>query len=116
MRVREGVCDGNHANGVVAPGKAWGPAIIMMVADSTSSQNATAGFGVIADGPQTTIVLTGPTVMGNINGISARNDGPPCSLNNNTILLNSTNHKPTSSASRESCATPGPPATSTPTP
>jgi hypothetical protein len=101
MTVRDSVSSGNHSNGIVATGTASGPAIIMMVEHSTSSQNATAGFGVISDGPKSTIVLTGSTVMGNINGIGTSNGGQLISLNNNTVLLNSTNGTPTSVASPE---------------
>jgi hypothetical protein len=101
MTVRDSVSSGNHSNGIVATGNASGPAIIMMVERSTSSQNATAGFGVIADGPKTTIALTGSTVMGNINGIGASNGGQLVSFQDNKIILNSTNGTPTSVASPE---------------
>src|SRR5260370_29336376 len=77
------------------------PTIIMMVEHSTSSQNATAGFGIIADGPKTTITLTGSTVMGNIDGIGASNGGQLVSFQDNKVILNSTNGAPTSVASPE---------------
>jgi hypothetical protein len=96
MTVRDSVSAGNHSNGIVATGNAGGPAIIMMVEHSTSSQNATAGFGVISDGPRSTITLTGSTVMGNINGIGASNGGSLVSYQNNNVTLNSVDGSPTS--------------------
>jgi hypothetical protein len=101
VAVRDSVSSGNRSNGIVATGNSTGPAVIMVVERSISSQNATRGFGVIADGPKTTIALTGSTVMGNINGIGVSNGGQLISLNNNTVLLNSTNGTPTSVASSE---------------
>jgi hypothetical protein len=94
--VRDSVSSGNRSNGIVATGTASGPAIIMMVERSTSSQNATVGFGVIADGPKTTITLTGSTVMGNVNGIGASNGGSLVSYQNNNVTLNSVDGSPTS--------------------
>jgi hypothetical protein len=96
MTVRDSVSSGNHSNGIVATSNSSGPAIIMMVESSTSSQNATAGFGVIADGPKTTITLSGSTMMGNVNGIGASNGGQLVSYQNNNITLNSTDGNPTS--------------------
>jgi hypothetical protein len=96
MTVGDSVSSGNHSNGIVGTGNANGPSIIMMVEDSTSSQNATAGFGIIADGPRTTIALTNSTVMGNINGIGASNGGQLVSYQDNKIDLNSTDGSPTS--------------------
>jgi hypothetical protein len=96
MTVRDSVSSGNHSNGIVATGTAGGPAIIMMVEHSTSSQNATAGFGVISDGPTSTITLTSSTVMGNINGIGASNGGSLVSYQNNNVTLNSVDGTPTS--------------------
>ncbi|MBV9704239.1 MAG: hypothetical protein JO163_16030 [Methylobacteriaceae bacterium] len=101
VTVRDSVASGNRSNGIVATGNASGPAIIMMVERSTSSQNATAGFGIIADGPKTTIALTGSAVMGNINGIGASNGGRLISLQDNKVILNSVNGNPTSVASSE---------------
>jgi hypothetical protein len=101
VTVRDSVSAGNHSNGIVATGNASGPAIIMMVERSTSSQNATAGFGVISDGPKSTITLTGSTVMGNINGIGASNGGSLISFQDNKVILNSINGIPTSVASPE---------------
>jgi hypothetical protein len=101
MTVRDSVSSGNRSNGIVATGNASGPAIIMMVERTTSSQNATAGFGVIADGPKSTITLTGSTVMGNINGVGASNGGQLISFQDNKVILNSTNGTPTSIASPE---------------
>jgi hypothetical protein len=96
MTVRDSVSSGNHSNGIVGTGPANGPSIIMMVEHSTSSQNATAGFGVIADGPKTTIMLTSSTVMGNINGIGTSNGGQLVSYQNNNVTLNSVDGSPTS--------------------
>jgi hypothetical protein len=96
MTVRDSVAFGNHSNGIVATGTSDGPAIIMMIEHSTSSQNATAGFGIIADGPKTTIALSGSTVMGNINGIGASNGGQLISYSDNKVNLNSADGSPTS--------------------
>ena len=95
MTVRDSLAAGNRSNGIVATGTASGPAIIMMVERSNSSQNATAGFGVIADGPKTRIELTGSTVMGNMNGIGASNGGALVSYQNNNVSLNSVDGSPT---------------------
>jgi hypothetical protein len=96
MTVRDSVSSGNHSNGIVATGNAAGPAIIMMVEHTTASQNATAGFGVISDGPKSTITLSNSTVMGNINGIGASNGGQLVSYGNNNVSLNSVDGSPTS--------------------
>ena len=94
MTVRDSVSAGNKANGIVGTGTASGPAILMMVDHSTSSHNA-AGFGVIADGPKTEILLTNSTVSGNINGLGASNGGALISYQNNNVALNSTDGNPT---------------------
>ncbi|MBV9219078.1 MAG: right-handed parallel beta-helix repeat-containing protein [Methylobacteriaceae bacterium] len=96
MTVRDSLASGNRSNGIVGTGNANGPAIIMLVERTTSSQNATAGFGVIADGPATTIELTGSTMMGNINGIGASHGGRLVSYQNNNVSLNSVDGSPTS--------------------
>jgi hypothetical protein len=96
MTVRDSVSSGNRSNGIVGTGFSAGPSIVMMIERSTSSQNATAGFGVIADGPKTTITLSGSTVMGNINGIGASNGGSLVSYQNNNVTLNSVDGSPTS--------------------
>ncbi|MBV8566282.1 MAG: hypothetical protein JO273_12590, partial [Methylobacteriaceae bacterium] len=59
------------------------------------------GFGVISDGPNSTITLTGSTVMGNINGVGASNGGHLISFQDNKVILNSVNGAPTSVASPE---------------
>ena len=94
MTVRESVAAGNTSNGIVATGNSAGPAIIMKVDRSTSSHNA-AGFGVIADGPKTTIRLNNSTVSGNIKGIGASNGGVLASYMNNDVDGNSTDGSPT---------------------
>ncbi|MBV8565192.1 MAG: hypothetical protein JOZ58_25495 [Acetobacteraceae bacterium] len=75
----------NGANGIIGTGNASGPAIVMM---STSSHNA-AGFGVIADGPQTTIQVGGSSITGNINGVGVSNGGVLESYRTNQINGNS---------------------------
>jgi hypothetical protein len=77
----------------------------MMVERSTSSQNATAGLGIIADGPKTTIALTGSTVMGNINGIGASNGGQLVSYQDNQVILSSNNGTPPLSPRRNRAPT-----------
>jgi len=89
------VSSGNHSNGIVATTNSGGAAVVMMIEHSTASQNATAGFGIIADGPKTRIELTGSTVMGNINGIGASNGGSLISYQNNNVALNSVDGNPT---------------------
>ncbi|MBV9635070.1 MAG: hypothetical protein JOZ40_10610, partial [Methylobacteriaceae bacterium] len=74
MTIRDSVSSGNASNGIVGTGTAGGPAIIMMIDRSTSSHNA-AGFGVIADGPKTTIRLGGSSIAGNINCVGVSNGG-----------------------------------------
>ncbi|MBV9633854.1 MAG: hypothetical protein JOZ40_04425 [Methylobacteriaceae bacterium] len=74
MTIRDGVSSGNASNGIVATGNASGPAIVMMIDRSTSSHNA-AGFGVIADGPKTTIRLGGSSIAGNPTGVGVSNGG-----------------------------------------
>jgi hypothetical protein len=96
MTVRDSVSSGNRSNGIVATGNSNGPAIIMTVVHTTSSQNATAGFGVISDGPKSTITLSNSTVMGNINGIGASNGGSLVSYQNNNVTLNGADGSPTS--------------------
>jgi hypothetical protein len=96
MTVRDSVIAGNRSNGIVGTGSANSPSIIMMVKHSTSSQNATAGFGIIADGPNTTITLSNSAVMGNINGVGASNGGALVSYSDNKVALNSADGSPTS--------------------
>ena len=88
MTVRDSVSSGNRLNGIVGTGNTNGPAIVMMIDRSASSHNA-AGFGVIADGPKTTIRLGGSSVAGNINGVGASNGGLLQSYGNNQINGNS---------------------------
>ncbi|MBV9244972.1 MAG: hypothetical protein JO366_09185 [Methylobacteriaceae bacterium] len=88
MTIRDSVSSGNTANGIVGTGDAAGPAIVMMIDHSASSHNV-AGFGVIADGPKTTIRLGGSSVTGNINGVGVSNGGVLQSYGNNQINGNS---------------------------
>ncbi|MBV9636096.1 MAG: hypothetical protein JO163_16520 [Methylobacteriaceae bacterium] len=88
LTIRDSVSSGNTANGIVATTPAAGPAIIMMIDRSTSSHNA-AGFGVIADGPKTTIRLGGSSIAGNINGVGVSNGGVLQSYGTNQINGNS---------------------------
>ncbi|MBV8568762.1 MAG: hypothetical protein JO273_25245 [Methylobacteriaceae bacterium] len=88
MTVRDSVSSGNASNGIVGTGHAGGPAIVMMVDRSASSHNAV-GFGVIADGPLTTIRLGGSSVAGNSNGVGATNGGALQSYGTNQINGNS---------------------------
>ncbi|MBV9633627.1 MAG: hypothetical protein JOZ40_03275 [Methylobacteriaceae bacterium] len=88
LTVRDSVSTGNAANGIVGTGSANGAAIVMMIDRSTSSHNV-AGFGVIADGPKTTIRLGGSSIAGNINGVGASNGGVLQSYGTNEISGNS---------------------------
>ncbi|MBV9633402.1 MAG: hypothetical protein JOZ40_02140 [Methylobacteriaceae bacterium] len=88
MTIRDSVSSGNTSNGIVATGNASGPAIVIMIDRSTSSHNA-AGFGVIADGPKTTIRLGGSSIAGNINGVGVSNGGVLQSYGTNQINGNS---------------------------
>ncbi|MBV8566650.1 MAG: hypothetical protein JO273_14450 [Methylobacteriaceae bacterium] len=88
MTVRDTVSAGNASNGIVGTGNASGPAIVMMIDHSASSHNA-AGFGVIADGPKTTIRLGGSSIAGNINGVGVSNGGLLQSYGTNQINGNS---------------------------
>ncbi|MBV8564531.1 MAG: hypothetical protein JO273_03640 [Methylobacteriaceae bacterium] len=86
MTIRDSVSTGNISNGVV--GTSFYVAIVMMIDRSTSSHNA-AGFGVIADGPKTTIRLGGSSIAGNINGVGVSNGGVLQSYGTNQINGNS---------------------------
>ncbi|MBV8566649.1 MAG: hypothetical protein JO273_14445 [Methylobacteriaceae bacterium] len=88
MTVRDSVSAGNASNGIVGTGNASGAAIVMMIDHSASSHNA-AGFGVIADGPKTTIRLGGSSIAGNINGVGVSNGGVLQSYGTNQINGNS---------------------------
>ena len=88
MTIRDSVSAGNSSNGIVGTGNAAGPAIVMMIDHSASSHNA-AGFGVIADGPKTTIRLGGSSIAGNINGVGVSNGGVLQSYGTNQINGNS---------------------------
>ena len=88
MTIRDSVSSGNASNGIVATGNASGPAIVMMIDRSTSSHNA-AGFGVIADGPKTTIRLGGSSIAGNPTGVGVSNGGVLESYGTNQINGNS---------------------------
>jgi len=88
MTIRDSVSTGNGANGIVGTGLPGGPAILMMIDRSSSSHN-TAGFGIIADGPKTTIRLGGSSITGNINGVGVSNGGAIQSYGTNQINGNS---------------------------
>ncbi|MBV9704771.1 MAG: right-handed parallel beta-helix repeat-containing protein [Methylobacteriaceae bacterium] len=88
MTVRDSVSAGNGSNGIVGTGNGSGPVILMMIDRSASSHNA-AGFGVIADGPKTTIRLGGSSIAGNINGVGVSNGGVLQSFGTNQIAANS---------------------------
>jgi hypothetical protein len=92
--VRDSVSSGNQSNGIVGTGNANGPAIVMEVVRSASSHNATAGYGIIADGPKTSILLSNSTVSGNLNGIGFSNGGALVSYRNNSIGFNSVDGTP----------------------
>jgi hypothetical protein len=96
MTVRDSVSSGNRSNGIVGTGNANGPAVVMKIDHSTSSHNATAGYGIIADGPKTIIVLDHATVSGNLNGIGVSNGGSLISYQNNDVSLNSIDGTPSS--------------------
>jgi hypothetical protein len=96
MTVRDSVSSGNQSYGILAVSNPNGPAVVMTVDRSTSSHNATAGVGVIADGPKTFIALTRSTVSGNLNGIGFSNGGSLISYQNNDVSLNSVDGNPSS--------------------
>ncbi|MBV8567138.1 MAG: hypothetical protein JO273_16925 [Methylobacteriaceae bacterium] len=88
MTVRDSVSTGNAINGIVGTGSANGAAIVMMIDHSAASHNI-AGFGVIADGPKTTIRLVGSSIAGNPNGVGVSNGGVLQSFGTNAIMGNS---------------------------
>ncbi|MBV8565905.1 MAG: hypothetical protein JO273_10665 [Methylobacteriaceae bacterium] len=88
MTVRDSVSAGNAINGIVGTGTASGAAIVMMIDRSATSHNL-AGFGVIADGPKTTIRLGGSSIAGNPNGVGVSNGGVLQSYGTNQINGNS---------------------------
>ena len=88
MTIRDSVSSDNAANGIVGTGMMNGAAIVMMIDRSTSSHN-TAGFGVIADGPKTTIRLGGSSIAGNPTGVGVSNGGVLQSYGTNQINGNS---------------------------
>ncbi|MBV9703907.1 MAG: hypothetical protein JO163_14350 [Methylobacteriaceae bacterium] len=88
MTIRDSVSAGNRSNGIVGTTSAGGAAIVMMIDRSTSSHNA-AGFGVIADGPETTIRIGNMSIAGNINGVGVSNGGVLQSYGTNQINGNS---------------------------
>ncbi|MBV8566651.1 MAG: right-handed parallel beta-helix repeat-containing protein [Methylobacteriaceae bacterium] len=93
MTIRDSLSAGNGSNGIVGTSNATGPAIVMMIDRSASSHN-TAGYGVIADGPKTTIRLGSSSIAGNINGVGATNGGVLQSFKTNQIKGNSNDGTP----------------------
>ena len=94
MTVRDSVASGNSANGIVATSNATGAAVVMMVDHSAASHNG-AGYGVIADGPKTTVEMSRSTASGNNFGIGATNSATLLSYQNNEVTNNSTDGSPT---------------------
>jgi hypothetical protein len=94
MTVRDSVASGNILNGIVGTTTSGGVPIVMLVDNSTSSHNG-AGYGVIADGPGTTIEMTRSAASGNNFGIGASNGGRLISYQDNRVTLNSTDGSPT---------------------
>jgi hypothetical protein len=94
MTVRDSVASGNILNGIVGTTNSGGVAIVMLVDHSTSSHNG-AGYGVIADGPTTTIEMTRSAASGNNFGIGASNGGRLISYQDNRVTLNNTDGSPT---------------------
>ena len=88
MTIRDSVSAGNRSNGIVGTTNASGAAVVMMLDRSTSSHNI-AGFGVIADGPKTTVRIGNMSIAGNINGVGVSNGGVLQSYGTNQINGNS---------------------------
>ncbi|MBV8564922.1 MAG: hypothetical protein JO273_05655 [Methylobacteriaceae bacterium] len=93
MTIRDSVSSGNAANGIVGTSSFGSSAVVMMIDRSASSHNA-AGYGVIADGPVTTIRLGNSSIAGNITGVGATNGGSLQSFKTNQIKGNSTDGTP----------------------
>ena len=93
MTIRDTASVGNSSNGIVGTTVAGGAAIVMMVDRSAASHNA-AGFGIIADGPATTIRIGGSSITGNANGVGASNGGTLLSFKTNQIRGNSSDGTP----------------------
>jgi len=93
MTIRDSVSSGNGSNGIVGTSGFGNSAVVIMIDRSASSHNA-AGFGVIADGPMTTIRLGNSSIAGNITGVGATNGGSLQSFKTNQIKGNSTDGTP----------------------
>ncbi|MBV9636400.1 MAG: hypothetical protein JOZ40_17400 [Methylobacteriaceae bacterium] len=87
MTIRDSTSAGNTSNGIVGTTVAGGPAIVMMIDRSASSHNG--GFGILADGPLTTIRVGDSSIAGNATGVGVSNGGVLQSYGTNQINGNS---------------------------
>ena len=93
MAIRDTVVTNNPDQGIVASTHSGGPGISMVV-DRVISSNSTAGFGILADGPSTGIVIGRSTIERNLFGVGTSNGASLVSVGNNIIFFNATNGTP----------------------
>ncbi|MDB5582613.1 MAG: hypothetical protein JWR80_7789 [Bradyrhizobium sp.] len=93
MTIVDSIVGQNFANGIVGTTPAGGATIVMMLNRTAASHNA-AGFGIIADGPTTTIRMGEMIVSGNQNGVGSSNGGTLQSYKNNQINNNASDGTP----------------------
>ncbi|MBV9221557.1 MAG: right-handed parallel beta-helix repeat-containing protein [Methylobacteriaceae bacterium] len=87
MTITDSKSTENASNGIVGTTPAGGAAIVMLCDHDTPSHNL--GFGVIADGPLTTIRIGNMTIGGNATGVGTSNGGTLQSYKTNEINGNS---------------------------
>ena len=93
MTIRDTASVGNTQNGIVGTTNASGAAIVMMVDRVAASYNA-AGYGIVADGPNTFIRFGGSSIAGNAYGVGALNGATLRSFGTNQIEGNSIDGTP----------------------